>query len=101
MSMGQSFHKTATDSAIKEIRVYCFSHTDAPHSYLGAFCISRLNMANHPKPSAKNEKGDFAKFENFMKRLVAVPHSEIKAKLEAEKRSKKRTRASRASSASD
>jgi hypothetical protein len=37
-----------------------------------------------------------------MKRLVAVPHSEIKAKLDAEKRAKarksKRTSASRASS---
>jgi hypothetical protein len=53
-----------------------------------------------PTHSAKNVEGDFGKFTNFMKRLVAVPHSEIKAKLDAEKRAKarksKRTSASRA-----
>jgi hypothetical protein len=84
--------------------------------------------ANHPKPSAKNEQGetqmllsvpksavpnplknvegDFGQFTNFMKRLLAVPHSEIKAKLDAEKRAKARrkstrTSASRASRAKD
>jgi hypothetical protein len=55
-----------------------------------------------PTHSGKNEPGDFGKFTNFMKRLVAVPHSEIKAKLDAEKRAKarkpKRASASRASS---
>jgi hypothetical protein len=59
-------------------------------------------MATRPKTSAKNVEGDFGKFTNFMKRLVAVPHSEIKAKLDAEKRVKtrksKRTSASRVSS---
>ncbi|PYV66362.1 MAG: hypothetical protein DMG96_42610 [Acidobacteria bacterium] len=58
-----------------------------------------------PTHSAKNVQGDFGKFTNFMKRLVAVPHSEIKAKLDAEKRAKvrksKRTSASRASNAKD
>jgi hypothetical protein len=49
-------------------------------------------MANHPKPSAKNEQGDFTKFTNFMRRLVAVPHTEIKAKLDAEKQAKQRRR---------
>jgi len=62
-------------------------------------------MANHPKPSAKNEQGGFDRFTNFMKRLVAVPHSEIKAKLDAEKRAKqqrkRRSSVSRASRASD
>ena len=47
-------------------------------------------MANHPKASAKNAEGDFGQFTNFMRRLVAVPHSEIKAKLDAEKLAKKR-----------
>jgi len=55
-----------------------------------------------PTHPAKNVQGDFGKFTNFMQRLVAVPHSEIKAKLDAEKRAKarksKRTSASRASS---
>jgi hypothetical protein len=53
--------------------------------------------SRHPKPSGKNATGEFGKFTDFMKRLMAVPHSEIKAKLEAEKRAKKRKRASRAS----
>lgn len=48
-------------------------------------------------PSAKNATGDSGKFTDFMRRLVQVPHSEIKAKLEAEKRTSKR--ASRASAA--
>ena len=50
-----------------------------------------------PTHSAKNEEGDFGKFKNFMQRLVAVPHSEIKAKLDAEKRAKKRKRTSKTS----
>jgi hypothetical protein len=52
-----------------------------------------------PTHSAKNVEGDFGQFTNFMRRLVAVPHSEIKAKLDAEKRAKTRKRkaASRAS----
>jgi hypothetical protein len=53
-------------------------------------------MASHPKSPAKNPTGDFDKFTNFMRRLVAVPHAEIKAKLDAEKQVKQRqkTRAS-------
>lgn len=43
-----------------------------------------------PVAPGKNEQGDFGKFTNFMRRLVAVPHSEIKAKLDAEKRTKER-----------
>jgi hypothetical protein len=60
-------------------------------------------MPNHPKNPAKNPKGDFGQFTDFMRRLVAVPHSEIKAKLDAEKRAKSRKRnaASRASHAKD
>jgi hypothetical protein len=46
----------------------------------------------------RNEKGDFGKFTEFMKRLVSVPHSEIKAKLDAEKQ-RKRQRKKRASAA--
>jgi hypothetical protein len=42
-----------------------------------------------PTQSAKNVTGDFGQFTNFMKRLVAVPHSEIKAKLDAEKQARK------------
>ena len=53
--------------------------------------------ANRPT-SAKNVTGDFGQFTNFMRRLVAVPHSEIKAALDAEKEAKKRKRVSRVSS---
>ena len=54
-------------------------------------------MANHPNPSAKNDTGEFDRFTDFMRRLVSVPHSEIKAKLDAEKRAKTRKRTSKAS----
>jgi hypothetical protein len=46
-----------------------------------------------PESSAKNITGSFAEFTDFMRRLVAVPHSEIKAQLDAEKRAKKRKKA--------
>jgi hypothetical protein len=62
-------------------------------------------MPNRPKAPAKNPTGDFDKFTTFMRRLVAVPHSEIKAQLDAEKqakqRRKKRSSASRAAHAKD
>jgi len=54
--------------------------------------------SRHPEPSGRNASDDFDKFTNFMKRLVAVPHSEIKATLDAEKRAK--TRKSKKASAS-
>jgi hypothetical protein len=53
-----------------------------------------------PKPSAKNEPGEFDRFTDFMRRLVAVPHSEIKAKLDAEKLIKEQKRKSKASKSS-
>ena len=43
--------------------------------------------------------GEYQKFHNTMRRLLAVPHAEIKQKLEAEKKAKKRKKA-RQSSAS-
>jgi hypothetical protein len=52
-----------------------------------------------------NGNSEFDRFSGFMKRLVAVPHSEIKAKLDAEKKAKarksNRTSASRASHGED
>lgn len=51
-------------------------------------------MPNNPKSPAKNPTGDFGQFTNFMRRLVAVPHSEIKSRLDAEKQAKKRKKAS-------
>ena len=56
-----------------------------------------VSMANHPKPSAKNETGEFGKFTNLLDRLLSVPHDKIKAKLDEEKAAK-RARPKRASS---
>jgi hypothetical protein len=44
---------------------------------------------NVPVPSAKNETGDFERFKEFARRVVAVPHSQVKAQLEAEKAAKR------------
>jgi hypothetical protein len=46
-------------------------------------------MANGPTTPAKDVVGDSAVFINFARRLVQVPHSEIKAKLDAEKEAKR------------
>jgi hypothetical protein len=53
--------------------------------------------ASRPTLSAKNETVDFAQFTDFMRRVVAVPHSKIKAKLDAEKRAKREAKAVSAS----
>jgi hypothetical protein len=42
------------------------------------------------KTIAESVRGDFGEFKDFMRRLVAVPHSMVKAKLDAEKLAKKR-----------
>jgi len=59
-------------------------------------------MPNRPKAPAKNLTGDFDKFTDFMRTLVAVPHSTIKAKLDADKLRKMRKKtSSRASREND
>jgi hypothetical protein len=50
------------------------------------------------RQAESDKPAEFERFKNFMQRLVAVPHSEIKAKLDAEKKAKERRRASRVSS---
>ncbi|MGO9318345.1 MAG: hypothetical protein ACLPXT_03215 [Terracidiphilus sp.] len=45
-------------------------------------------MPNLPTASAKIVTGDSDTFTDFMRRLVAVPHAEIKAKLETEREAK-------------
>jgi hypothetical protein len=59
-------------------------------------------MANTPVPSAKNDTGDFDRFKAFARRVVRVPHSQIKAQLDAEKEAKRTAKAasSRVSGAS-
>lgn len=46
-------------------------------------------MATHPKPSAKNEQGEYATFETALKKVLSVPHSALKAELDREKRVRK------------
>jgi hypothetical protein len=60
-------------------------------------------MPNQPTTSGKNDTGEFDRFKSFLGRLVAVPHSEIKKQLDAEKAAKRKAKnrsASRASGAS-
>ncbi len=49
-----------------------------------------LTMASekHPKVTDSNES-EFGRFTNLLDRLLAVPHSELKAALDAEKQQKK------------
>jgi hypothetical protein len=54
-------------------------------------------MPKHSKSPAKNPTGEFGRFTNLLDRLLSVPHSKIKAELDAEKEAK-RTRPKRASS---
>jgi hypothetical protein len=42
-------------------------------------------MATRPKPSAKNETGEYANFERALKKVLSVSHSEIEARLDAAK----------------
>jgi hypothetical protein len=56
---------------------------------------------NQPPTPARDVQGDSGVFVNFMRRLVQVPHSEVKAKLDAEKEAKRVSkRASRVPNAS-
>jgi len=53
-------------------------------------------VARHPEPSAKNATGEYATFESALKKVLSVPHSELKSKLDAEKRKRVKSSASRA-----
>jgi hypothetical protein len=60
-------------------------------------------MSNCPKTSAKTEQGEYGNFENLLRRVVSVPHSKLKERLQAEKKQKRTSKhsASRASSEKD
>jgi hypothetical protein len=45
----------------------------------------------------KKTTDEYDRFEGLMGKLIKVPHSEIKAKLDAEKRAKKRKKAKKSS----
>ena len=47
-----------------------------------------------PSNPAKNVSGDFDNFKDFARRVLSVPHSEIKAKLDAEKAAKRTSKRS-------
>jgi hypothetical protein len=47
-------------------------------------------MANHPKPSGKNEQGEYANFERALKKVLSVSHEEIKTRLAAAKEQRQR-----------
>lgn len=70
-----------------------FEHTISyPSSYMGRV----KSVPSQPTASAKNETGDFGKFTDFARRIMAVPRSAIQPQLDAEKEVK-RTRAAKAS----
>jgi hypothetical protein len=50
-------------------------------------------MPNLPTDPAKNVTGNSENFTSFMRRLIAVPHAEIKAKLDAEREAKRTSKA--------
>jgi hypothetical protein len=58
-------------------------------------------MANHPGQSAKDITGNFAEFTDLMRRLMAVPHAEVKAVLDAEKAAKVKRKKAKASASRD
>jgi len=56
-----------------------------------------VSNATRSGQSAKNEQGEYATFENALKKVLAVPRSKLAAKLDAEKRARK-TRKKKSSS---
>jgi len=71
----------------------------------GCAIVPSRTMASNPKPSAKNETGEYATFESALRKVLSVPHSEIKAKIDAGKQARKRQKqklsSDRASRAAD
>ncbi len=47
-----------------------------------------MAAARHRKRPAKNAKGEYAVFAEALKKVLSVPHSRLKAHLEAEKQKK-------------
>ena len=53
---------------------------------------AKTRVANHTKPWVKNEQREFENFTQLLDKLLSVPHSKIKAELEAEKKRRRRPR---------
>jgi len=49
-------------------------------------------VTNHPKSWGKNEQREFGNFTQLLDKLLSVPHSKIKAELEAEKKRRRQPR---------
>jgi hypothetical protein len=52
----------------------------------------KARVTIHPKNPAKSPQGEFGNFTRLLDKLLSVPHSKIKAELDAEKRRKKTSR---------
>jgi hypothetical protein len=46
-------------------------------------------MPHKPSQSGKKEQGEYATFEDALKKVLSVPHSKMRATLDAEKKRKK------------
>jgi hypothetical protein len=77
-------------------------HTTAVPSFPeGALVPQKLTRPDFP---GRNDKDEYATFEAALKKVLSVPHSAIKAQLDAEKRVRKQRRkraSARASHAKD
>ena len=51
-------------------------------------------MPQKPSQSAKSEQGEYATFTDALKKVLSVPHAQIKATLDAEKKRKASSHAS-------
>jgi hypothetical protein len=51
-------------------------------------------VAKLPTTSAKNDTDEFDRFKDFARRVVSVPYSTIKARLDAEREAKRTAKAS-------
>jgi hypothetical protein len=61
--------------------------------------MEKAPKSRHLKPSGKNASGEYANFENALKSVLSVSHSQIKCKVDAAKR--KRTKKPSASHAAN
>lgn len=57
--------------------------------------------STRPAAPAKNEQSEFGNFTRLLDKILSVPHSKIKAELDAEKRTPKRKRAASGHAFSD
>jgi hypothetical protein len=53
---------------------------------------AQARVTNHTKSWVKSEQGEFGTFTQLLDKLLSVPHSKIKAELEAEKKRRRRPR---------